>query len=86
MGQNLAELRKITQSGRMQGNKAVILAEDRKAKRIEQQEKQQEFGFEFGEEAVPKDEQPYNDIHDWKFTRFAGVFPYIIVLIIKING
>lgn len=83
MGNNLAELRKITQSGRMQGNKAVILAEERKAKRIEQQEKQQEFGFEFGEEAVPKDEQPYNDTHDWKFTRFAGVFPYIIVLINK---
>jgi len=81
MGQNLAEQRRITQSGRMQGNKAVILAEERKAKRIENQEKQQEFGFEFGEATVPKDEQPFNTLHDWKFTRFAGVFPYLIVLI-----
>jgi len=81
MGKNLAEQRKITQSGRMQGNKAVILAEERKAERIENQELQQEFGFEFGEESVPKEEQPFNALHDWKFTRYAGVFPYLIVLI-----
>ena len=81
MGKNLEKQRRITQTGRMQGNKAVILAEERKAKRIENQEKQQELGLEFGEATVPKDEQPYNSVHDWKFTRFAGVFPYIIVLI-----
>ena len=81
MGKNLAEQRKMTQSGRIQGNKAVILAEERKAKRIEHQEKQQEFGFEFGEATVSRDEQPYSALHDWKSTRFAGVFPYIIVLI-----
>jgi hypothetical protein len=78
MGNNLAEQRKITQSGRMQGNKAVILAEERKANRIANQEQQQEFGFEFGEQAVPKDEQPFNTLHDWKFTRYAGVFPYLV--------
>ena len=81
MGKNLAEQRKITQNERMQGNKAVILAEERKAKRIENQEQQQELGFEFGEETVPKDEQPFNTLHDWKFTRYAGVFPYLIVLL-----
>ena len=81
MGNNLAEQRRMTQSGRMEGNKAVILAKERETKRIENKEKQQEFAFEFGEAAVPKDEQPFNTIHDWKFTRFAGVFPYMIVLI-----
>ncbi len=81
MGKNLEEQRRLSQSGRMQGNKAVILAEERKAARIENQKQEQEFGFEFGEATVPKDEQPYNILHNWKFTRFAGVFPYLIVLI-----
>ncbi len=83
MGNNLAEQRKRTQQKRMQGNKAVILAEERKAKRIEIQNKQLELDFEFGEKTVPKDEQPFNALHDWKYTRFAGVFPYLIVLIIN---
>jgi len=40
-----------------------------------------ELDFEFGEQFIPKDEQPFNSLHDWKQTRFAGVFPYLIVLI-----
>jgi hypothetical protein len=83
MGKNLAEHRRLTQHKRIEGNKAVILAEERKAKRIENQKKQLEFDFEFGEKAIPKDEQPFNALHDWKFTRFAGIFPYLIVLISK---
>ena len=83
MGKNLAEYRRLTQQNRIQGNKAVILAEERKAKRIENQKKQQEFDFEFGPKTVPKGEQPFNPLHDWKFTRFAGIFPYLIVLISK---
>jgi len=85
MGKNLAEHRKITQSKRIQGNKAVILAEERKTKRLENQKKQQVFDFEFGEKEVPKDEQPFNTLHDWKFTRFAGIFPYLIILFSKQN-
>ena len=81
MGKNLAEHRRVTQHKRIQGTKAVILAEERKAKRIENQKKQQEFDFDFGEKAVPIDEQPFNILHDWKFTRFAGIFLYLIVLI-----
>ncbi len=81
MGKNLAEHRKRTQHKRIQGGKAVILAEERKAKRIENLKKQQELDFEFGEAAVPKDEQPFNSLHAWKFTRFAGIFPYLIALI-----
>jgi len=81
MGKNLGEHRRLTQQNRIQGNKAVILAEERKAKRIENQKKQLEFDFEFGPKTVPKDEQPFNPLHDWKFTRFAGIFPYLIVLI-----
>ncbi len=81
MGKNLQELRKDTQNKRIQGNKAVILAEERKAKRIENLKKQQMIDFEFSEKAVLKDEQPFNALHGWKFTRFAGIFPYLIVLI-----
>ncbi len=81
MGKNLAEQRKNKQNERIQGNKAVILAEERKAKRLENQSQQLELDFEFGEESVPKGEQPFNTLHDWKSTRFAGVFPYLIVLI-----
>jgi hypothetical protein len=81
MGKNLAEHRRLTQHKRIQGTKAVIFAEERKAKRFENQKKQQELDFEFGEKAVPKDEQPFYTLHDWKFTRFAGVFPYLIVLL-----
>ncbi len=81
MGKNLAEHRKRTQSKRMQGSKAVILAEKRKAKRIENLNKQQEFEFEFSESTIPADEQPFNTLHDWKSTRYAGIFPYLIVLI-----
>lgn len=81
MGKNLAEHRRLTQQNRIQGNKAVILAEERKAKRIENQKKQLELDFEYGSKTVPKDEQPFNSLHDWKFTRFAGIFPYLVVLI-----
>jgi len=83
MGKNLAEQRKLNQAKRIQGNKAVILAEERKAKRIENLKKQTELDFEFGEKTVPKNEQPFNTLHDWKFTRFAGIFPYLIVLIVN---
>jgi len=83
MGKNLAQHRKDTQHKRIQGNKAVILAEERKAKRIENQKKQMEFDFEFGDKTVPRQEQPFNTLHDWKSTRYAGVFAYLIVLISK---
>lgn len=43
MGKNLAEHRRLTQHKRIQGNKAVIFAEERKAKRFENQKKQQEL-------------------------------------------
>jgi len=81
MGKNLSEHRKASQHKRIQGNKAVILAEERKAKRIENFQKQLTFDFEFGEKTVEKEDQPFNALHDWAFSRFAGVFPYLIVLI-----
>lgn len=80
-GKNSAAYHKQLQSKRMPGSKADILSEERKAKRINELQKQQEFDFEFGEKSVPNTEQPYNAKHDWEFTRFAGVFPYLIVLI-----
>jgi len=81
MGKNLAECRQQTQSKRIQGGKAVILAEERKAKRIEDLQKQMTIDFEFDEKKVSGDEQIFSTKHDWEFTRFAGVFPYLIILI-----
>ena len=81
MGKNLADHRRLTQHERIHGNKAIILGEKRKEKRIEEHKKQLEFDFEFGEKWVPKDEQPFNSLHDWKYTRFGGTFLYFIVLI-----
>ncbi len=80
MGKNLEEHRKLNQQNRVQGNKAVILAEERKAKRIENEKNQLEFEFLIGSKSIPKEEQPFNSLHDWKSTRFAGIFPYLIVL------
>ncbi len=81
MGKNLQSHRKRTQHKRMRGNKAVILAEERKAKRVENLKKQLEFDFEFGEKTVPRAEQPFTAIHNWSSTRYAGIFPYLMVLI-----
>ena len=81
MGKNLAEHRKDTQGNRIQGNKAVILAEERKANRLINQTKEPELDFTFGEESVSKEDQAFNGLHDWKFSRYAGIFPYLIVLI-----
>jgi len=78
---NSAAYQTQLQSKRIPGSKAGILSEERKIKRINELKKQQEFEFEFGEKSVSSTEQPYNAKHDWKFTRFAGVFPYIIMLI-----
>ena len=81
MGKNLAECRQQTQSKRIQGGKAVILAEERKARRIEDLQKQMTIDFEFDEKKVSGDELLFSTKHDWEFTRFAGVFPYLIILI-----
>ena len=83
MGKNLVEYRKVTQHKRIQGNKAVILAEERKTKRVANQKKQMELDFEFGKKSVLRKEQPFTTLHDWKPTRYAGIFPYLIVLISK---
>jgi len=81
MGKNLEEHRKRTQKNRIQGTKAVILAEARKAERIENENKQLKLDFEFGSKEIPEEEMPFNELHDWKATRFAGIFPYLILLI-----
>jgi len=83
IGKNLEKHRKTTQKNRIQGNKAIILAELRKAERIENENKQFKLDFEFGSKEIPKEEIPFNELHDWKETRFAGIFPYLIMLINK---
>jgi predicted transcriptional regulator len=81
MGKNLKEHRRLTQNERIQGTKAVILADMRKAERIKNLKKQSEFDFEFGKATVSNEDQPFSALFDWSFTRYAGVFPYQMVLI-----
>jgi hypothetical protein len=79
-GKQLAEDKNRPQNNRIKGNKAVILAEARKAKRLENKSKQLKIDFEFGPKKMAEEEMPFFDIHDWKETRFAGIFPYFILL------
>jgi predicted transcriptional regulator len=81
MGKNLKEHRRLTQNERIQGTKAVILADMRKAERIKNLKKQSEFDFEFGKATVSNEDQPFSALFDWSPTRYAGVFPYLMVLI-----
>jgi len=67
------------------GNKAKQLAEIRRKEQEKRDKEQFRFQFSFGpdEEAqkVEKKDQPFAEEHEWKATRYAGVFPYLIALI-----
>lgn len=80
---DINEHRKEAKQSGVKGNKAVILAEIRKEKKIEEAKNTpRQLCFDFTETFdIPDEEQPYNEEHDWKFTRYAGAFLYIIVLI-----
>ena len=59
----------------------------RRKEREEKANEQLLFEFSFGpdEEAQPveKKEQPFAEEHDWEATRYAGVFTYLITLVME---
>lgn len=66
------------------GNKARLLEEMRRKKREEQEQKATQFPLFSNNEAkdiISSDEQPFSEIHNWRFSRYAGVFVYLICLI-----
>ena len=73
--------------GGIPGNKARQLEEIRKKEKEEREAKQRTIDFDFGYDAKAEElaasDQPYSEEHDWVATRYAGVFPYLMVLISK---
>lgn len=73
----------------IKGSKArevAVIRQREREKRAEDQGRQGEFNFSFGAdteaERVPVGEQPFSEEHDWEATRYAGVFVYVIALIV----
>jgi hypothetical protein len=70
-----------------QGNKAKQLTQIRRTEREKWDEGRLLFEFSFGpdEEAqrVEKKEQPFVEEHEWEATRYAGVFTYLITLVME---
>lgn len=79
-----SEQRKIDADTLTPGNKARELEKMRAQKREEIDRQQKQFNFSFGPDSEAKkveaSEQPYSEEHDWKGTRYAGVFAYLPVL------
>ena len=79
-----AKQRKINKQKLPSGNKAKQLEEIR---RKEREEKEQEvkqlslFSSDATEENITSNQQPFSEVHDWKASRYAGVFVYLICLI-----
>lgn len=81
---SLRKQREIHSEKRLRGNKAKQVAQIRKEVRDQQEQRQREFNFSYGEKEakiVPRAEQPFCEEHGWEATRYAGVFVYIITLI-----
>ena len=70
---------------RPSGNKAEIVAEMRKEEREQREGKNRNLSFSFedvGEAGqIGRGDQIFCECHDWKETRYAGVFAYLITLI-----
>ncbi len=77
---NLHKQRKEHTSQRHIGNKARQLEQIRKNER---ETFATQFELPFGDQSqnIEHDDQPFSEEHDWKSTRYAGVFAYLITLI-----
>jgi len=82
---SLRTQRKRHADKRPRGNKAQQVAEIRRNKNEEKEQKQLCFNFPLPaneiEEKIEKHEQPFCEEHEWERTRYAGVFVYLIALI-----
>lgn len=61
------------------GNKTKIIHDHIK----KEKEKQKQLILPIYEPDIEKEEQPYQQEHDWVATRYAGIFVYIITLIVQ---
>ena len=86
---NRSTQRKNNASRLGSGNKSYILEELRQKNQEERDAEQ--FSFDFGcgadgkGERVSDSDQLYSEEHDWKPTRYAGVFTYLISLVVHWN-
>jgi len=70
---------------RVKGNKSHQLADIRQQeKTVVAKELERQQGFDFPTD-IPADAQPYNDIHGWQPSRYAGIFIYLITLVKRWN-
>jgi len=74
----------------IKGNKArevAVIRQCERDKRAQEQGRQREFNFSFGPDTeahkVEAGEQPFSEEHEWEATRYAGVFVYVISLIVE---
>ncbi len=79
---SLRKQREINAGKRCTGNKARQLEQIRKEAR-EKLPEQYEFSFAKPVQQVAPENQPFCEEHDWKATRYAGVFAYLITLIFQ---
>jgi hypothetical protein len=79
---NMRKLREANRENIPLGNKARQLETMRKIEK-EQQQNEEQLSLPFGDQSggIDADHQPFSEIHDWKLTRYAGVFTYLITLI-----
>ena len=78
--------RKLNKVKLPKGNKARLLEEIRKKEREENEQNDKQlalFSSDIAEEnqTIISEEQPFAELHDWKASRYAGVFLYLIFLI-----
>jgi hypothetical protein len=80
---NMRTLRESNREHIPLGNKARQLETMRKIEKEQQQKEEQQLSLPFGDQSggIDADHQPFSEIHDWKLTRYAGVFTYLITLI-----
>ena len=77
-GETLRQNREAHADKGLKGNKARQLEQMRKEER-ERLNTQAELPF--GDRILDPEDQPFSEKHDWKATRYAGVFTYLITLI-----
>lgn len=80
-GKNLRQQREDNRNKRFVGNKARLLEEMRKEEKAEQDKKQPLLPFNVQSHSITPEDQPFAEQYDWKATRYAGVFTYLITLI-----
>jgi len=82
---SLTRQRQLHSEQRSIGNKAKLVAQIRKKEKDDRASEQLKFDFSYGPSGetrqVEKNEQPFQEEHDWERSRYAGIFGLLITLI-----